>query len=172
VVFTTGGELLSLDWVTGSKTWSLSDVASFQIRLLGGGGSPAAHDCIFWGFPVCAGGVWPINAYDFGITFDRPQNYLYSPQNYLYSNAAASIFDGTNQIICNFCIALTSETISVPTPIYGVGLPGMITVLGSGGFLGWWRRRRKAALEAIALRARPTATVVGIGEWERSSCGC
>ena len=140
VIFTTDGVLRSFNYVTGAQRWKLSDVASFVITPPPPPNSDAARDCISGGFPTCANGVFPINAYDFGITFNTPFNYL-------FSNATASIFDGTNRLACNFCVLITSENISpdvhsVPVP---AALPLFATGLGVMALLGW-RRKRRAAL--------------------------
>jgi len=62
--------------------------------------------------------------------------------------AFASCFNGTlteKYIITATGFGVTQDGIIVqtPAPIAGAGLPGFI--LASGGLLGWWRRRQKAA---------------------------
>jgi hypothetical protein len=65
---------------------------------------------------------------------------LLTPSPVIYSAAYTQNGGPGNQINASF----NNSTIAVPGPIAGAGLPGLI--FASGGFLGWWRRRRKLVI--------------------------
>jgi hypothetical protein len=69
--------------------------------------------------------------------FSGPDNIIYFFMDDLLSNPSEA---GSGFV--DF-IQVTVPPASVPGPIAGAGLPGLI--FASGGFLGWWRRRQKSA---------------------------
>ena len=71
---------------------------------------------------------------DGATRFSGPDNIIYFFMDDLLSNPSEA---GSGFV--DF-IQVTTPAASVPGPVAGAGLPGLI--LASGGLLGWWRRRR------------------------------
>jgi hypothetical protein len=91
--------------------------------------------------------------------FQAVDTALIEPTSLLWTADSASITPGNHPgapytgpdcvpATCNYSnpsLIGSASLAAVPTPIAGAGLPGMITVLGIMGLLGWRRRRRARA---------------------------
>ena len=82
-----GAAFVGVDYVTGTKTWSVSEINT-------------ADSVVNYSGPGVVSG--------FTLDFN-------SPNNFIVSNNTVQISDGTNIIACNFCVSFTNANIPEPS---------------------------------------------------------
>jgi hypothetical protein len=113
----------SINYTTGTYSWEPSDLQGGAVGVSFAGDTVTSF---VMDFEDSGGANWV----------------QYNSTHFLYDVAIQDSLG--NGAICNVgCVSVTSQSVAVPGPIVGAGLPGLI--LASGGLLGWWRRRQKVA---------------------------
>ena len=98
---TTGTSFSAINWVTGSRIWTLADINIGASSVLFSGG----------------------NVTQFSLIFNQSANYV-------YSNNTVAINDRETTIACNSCVSLVAAQAAVPEPatwammLFGFGAIG------------------------------------------------